>query len=55
MPLSLHPGWVKAQTLLAQSLGGKQITNTHSGHFIQTENPALVIAQTKAMLVAARR
>ncbi len=50
-----HPGWVKAQTLLAQSLGGKQITNTHSGHFIQTENPALVIAQTKSMLAAARR
>jgi pimeloyl-ACP methyl ester carboxylesterase len=47
-----HPHWVEAQTLLARSLGGKQITNTHSGHFIQTENPALVIAQTKTVLTA---
>jgi pimeloyl-ACP methyl ester carboxylesterase len=46
--------WVEAQTLLARSLGGKQITKTMSGHFIQSENPALVIAQTKAMLTAAR-
>lgn len=49
-----HPHWVEAQSLLARSLGGKQITNTASGHFIQTENPALVIAQTKAVLTAAR-
>ena len=50
-----HPQWVQAQHLLAQSLGGRQIINTDSGHFIQTENPALVIAQTKAVLAAARR
>ncbi len=47
-----HPDWVKAQTLLARSLGGVQITSTDSGHFIQTENPALVIAQTKTVLNA---
>lgn len=49
-----HPNWVRAQYLLARSLGGKQITNTDSGHFIQTENPTLVIAQTKAILNAVR-
>ncbi len=49
-----HPNWVRAQYLLARRLGGKQITNTDSGHFIQTENPALVIAQTKAILNAVR-
>jgi pimeloyl-ACP methyl ester carboxylesterase len=49
-----HPHWVEAQTLLARSLGGKQITNTDSGHFIQTENPALVIAQTKTVLTASK-
>ena len=49
-----HPDWVKAQYLLARSLGAEQITNTDSGHFIQTENPALVIAQTKRILAAAR-
>jgi pimeloyl-ACP methyl ester carboxylesterase len=45
-----HPHWVQAQSLLARSLGGVQVTNTDSGHFIQTENPALVIAQTKIVL-----
>ncbi len=49
-----HPHWVEAQSLLAQSLGSKQITNTDSGHFIQAENPALVIAQTKAVLTASK-
>ena len=49
-----HPNWVEAQSLLARSLGGKQITNTDSGHFIQTENPALVIAQTKVVLTASK-
>ncbi|MGA7417156.1 MAG: alpha/beta hydrolase [Acidimicrobiales bacterium] len=49
-----HPHWVKAQSLLARSLGGKQITNTDSGHFIQTENPALVIAQTETVLTASK-
>jgi pimeloyl-ACP methyl ester carboxylesterase len=47
-----HPDWVEAQSLLARSLAGKQITKTDSGHFIQTENPALVIAQTKTVLSA---
>jgi len=47
-----HPHWVEAQHLLARSLGGKQVTNTDSGHFIQTENPALVIGQTKTVLTA---
>lgn len=49
-----QPQWVQAQTMLARSLGGKQITKTKSGHFVQSENPALVIAQTKAMLTAAK-
>ena len=49
-----HPHWVEAQNLLARRLGGRQITNTDSGHFIQTENPVLVIAQTKTILTAAR-
>jgi hypothetical protein len=49
-----HPHWVEAQTLLARSLSGKQITNTDSGHFIQNENPMLVIDQTKTVLTAAR-
>jgi pimeloyl-ACP methyl ester carboxylesterase len=49
-----HPHWVEAQNLLARSLGGKQITNTNSGHFIQTENPALVVAQTKTVLTASK-
>ena len=50
-----HPHWVEAQALLsARSLGGTQITDTKSGHFIQTENPSLVIAQTNAVLSAVR-
>jgi pimeloyl-ACP methyl ester carboxylesterase len=49
-----RPNWVKAQYLLARSLGGRQITKTDSGHFIQTENPSLVIAQTMTILAAAR-
>lgn len=49
-----QPRWIEAQRLLAHSLGGKQITKTKSGHFIQSENPALVITQTKAILAAAR-
>ncbi len=47
-----HPHWVEAQHLLARSLGAKQVTNTQSGHFTQTENPALVIAQIKMVLAA---
>jgi pimeloyl-ACP methyl ester carboxylesterase len=49
-----QPQWVQAQALLARSTGGKQITKTKSGHFVQSENPALVIAQTKAVLTAAK-
>ena len=49
-----HPHWVEAQALLARSLGGEQITNTDSGHFIQSENPGLVIAQTRIVLSAVR-
>jgi pimeloyl-ACP methyl ester carboxylesterase len=50
-----HPQWVKAQALLARSLAARQITNTHSGHFIQNENPRLVIQQAKVVLAQARR
>ncbi|HEX4217660.1 MAG TPA: alpha/beta hydrolase [Acidimicrobiales bacterium] len=49
-----HPGWVQAQALLAQSLGGTQITNTHSGHFIQAENPELVIEQVEHVIAELR-
>jgi pimeloyl-ACP methyl ester carboxylesterase len=49
-----HPDWVHAQTLLAKNLGGTQITDTHSGHFIQSQNPGLVIQQTSALLTAIR-
>jgi pimeloyl-ACP methyl ester carboxylesterase len=51
---AFHPHWVKAQALLAKSLGARQITNTHSGHFIQTENPRLVIQQAKHVLAQVR-
>jgi pimeloyl-ACP methyl ester carboxylesterase len=47
-----HPNWVRAQALLSRSLGGRQITNTDSGHFVQTEHPSLVVAQTKRVLEA---
>jgi pimeloyl-ACP methyl ester carboxylesterase len=50
--LTFQPQW--AQSLLARSLGGTQITKTKSGRFMQSENPALVIAQTEAMLAAVR-
>jgi pimeloyl-ACP methyl ester carboxylesterase len=49
-----HPHWVQAQTLLARSLGGTQITKTRSGHFIQTENPQSVIRQTEKVLATIR-
>jgi hypothetical protein len=49
-----HPHWVEAQTLLASSLGATQITNTRSGHFIQTQNPNLVIRQTQKVLATIR-
>ncbi|MGO9280199.1 MAG: hypothetical protein ACLP3Q_22155 [Streptosporangiaceae bacterium] len=49
-----HPNWA-GQALLAKSPGGRQITSTHSGHFIQTENPRLTIRQAKVTLAEARR
>lgn len=52
--LTYHPHWVMAQALLARSLGGRQITSTHSGHFIQNENPRLVIQQAMIVLAEAR-
>ncbi len=34
---------LKAQERLAQNLQAKHITQTHAGHYIQTEQPQLVI------------
>jgi pimeloyl-ACP methyl ester carboxylesterase len=53
-PEKFQSQWVKAQALLAHSLGGRQIAKTKSGHFIQSENPTLVIDQTKGVLTAVR-
>ena len=39
------PQWLDAATLLATSLSAAHITETNSGHFIENENPALVIDQ----------
>lgn len=50
-----HPHWVKAQNLLAHSLHATQITNTHSGHFIQSQNPQLVTQQAEKIIAEIRR
>jgi len=39
------PEWIEAHALLAASLGATHVTQTHSGHFVENENPALVLKQ----------
>ena len=47
--------WREAQDLLAAHLDAKHITDTNSGHFIQGENPKLVIASVRKVVGAARK
>lgn len=47
------PDWLEAGSLLATSLGAAHVTNTDSGHFIENENPALVIEQICAVVTSA--
>ena len=39
---STWPAWTAAQRLLAESLGAEHISDTHSGHGLAVEQPALV-------------
>lgn len=39
------PEWLEAHAQLAASLGAAHITQTHSGHFVENENSALVLEQ----------
>jgi pimeloyl-ACP methyl ester carboxylesterase len=47
--------WRGAQDLLAAHLDAKHITDTDSGHFIQGENPKLVVASVRKVVGAARK
>jgi hypothetical protein len=47
--------WREAQDLLAAHIDAKHITDTNSGHFIQGENPKLVIASVRKVVGAARK
>jgi pimeloyl-ACP methyl ester carboxylesterase len=47
--------WQEAQDLLATLLDAKHITHTKSGHFIQGENPQLVIHSVRKVVEAARK
>jgi pimeloyl-ACP methyl ester carboxylesterase len=47
--------WREAQDLLATLLDAKHITDTDSGHFIQGENPQLVIHSARKVVGAARK
>ena len=58
------PGWDakatcsacwEAQDLLAAHLDAKHITDTDSGHFIQGENPKLVVASVRKVVGTARK
>jgi pimeloyl-ACP methyl ester carboxylesterase len=46
--------WSAAQDLLAAHLDAEHITDTNSGHFIQGENPKLVIDSVREVVGAAR-
>jgi hypothetical protein len=46
---------LEAQDLLAAHLDAGHITHTNSGHFIQGENPELVIASVREVVAAARK
>ncbi len=47
--------WDAAQNLLAAHLDAEHITRTNSGHFIQGENPELVIGTVREVVGAARK
>src|SRR5215212_7372743 len=47
--------WREAQDLLATLLDAKHITDTDSGHFIQGDNPKLVVASVRKVVDAARK
>src|SRR5215212_5073565 len=47
--------WREAQDLLAAHLDAKHIADTDSGHFIQGENPKLVVASVRKVVGAARK
>jgi pimeloyl-ACP methyl ester carboxylesterase len=47
--------WSAAQDLLAAHLDAKHITHTNSGHFIQGENPKIVIDTVRKVVGAARK
>jgi pimeloyl-ACP methyl ester carboxylesterase len=47
--------WREAQDLLAAHIDAKHITDTDSGHFIQGENPKLVIDSVRKVVEAARK
>jgi|SRR6185312_11109583 pimeloyl-ACP methyl ester carboxylesterase len=48
------PAWLRAQDQLARLLGARHITDTNSGHFIQGEQPQLVIDAIREIVDAAR-
>ena len=47
--------WWEAQDLLGAHLNAEHITHTNSGHFIQGENPKLVIASVRKVVGTARK
>ena len=47
--------WLAAQDQLATVLNAKHITDTNSGHFIQGEQPKLVIHSVRKVVVAAHK
>jgi pimeloyl-ACP methyl ester carboxylesterase len=51
---STWPAWVRAQALLAESLGATHITETESGHGLPVEQPALVTDAILTVVDAAR-
>ncbi len=46
---------LKAQECLAQNLQAKHITQTHAGHYIQTEQPQLVIDAIREVIEKVRK
>jgi pimeloyl-ACP methyl ester carboxylesterase len=47
------PQWLDAAALLSAALDATHVTQTGSGHFIENENPALVVEQVCSVLVPA--
>jgi hypothetical protein len=42
--------WLEAQDLLAANLDAEHITHTKSGHFIQGDNPQLVVGTVREVV-----